>query len=135
MQRIEEPFGAPAPICGAQAKVAPAEMPTKNAFLLCQVAAATQCIGVGDARDLVDDSQTTTSPVGFGMKSGVQPRVGCVLTAGWAIVGEPSFLRYCCVQLVSNGASKGSLTTILVSGRSFASTRATPLRVPPYHIR
>ena len=33
--------------------------------------------------------------------------------------------------LVSIGASSGSQRTILVSGRSLASTRATPLSVPP----
>ena len=32
---------------------------------------------------------------------------------------------------LSIGASAGSQTTILVSGRSLASTRDTPFRVPP----
>ena len=45
--------------------------------------------------------------------------------------GDPSSRRGCGSPLVSIGASAGSLTTIFVSGRSFASTRPTPLSVPP----
>ena len=52
-------------------------------------------------------------------------------------VGFMIWLGYVCgralgwTPLESNGASCGSQTTILVSGRSLARTRATPFRVPP----
>ena len=74
---------------------------------------------------------STASPVSFGMKSGLQPCIGCGFNAGLALAGEPSGLRSCGVPLVSIGASSGSQTTIFVSGRSLASTRATPFSVPP----
>ena len=65
------------------------------------------------------------------MKSGLQPCIGCGFHAGWLPAGEPSALRACSEPSVSIGASSGSQTTILVSGRSLRSTRATPLSVPP----
>ena len=74
---------------------------------------------------------STASAVSFGMKSGVQPCIGWGLKAGWAAAAEPSGLRCWGMPLSSNGASCGSQTTILVSGLSFANTRATPLSVPP----
>ena len=73
----------------------------------------------------------TASAVSFGMKSGLQPCNGCGFHEGWLAVGEPSSRRGCSAPLVSIGASAGSQTTIFVSGRSFSSTRATPLSVPP----
>ena len=48
-----------------------------------------------------------------------------------ATAGVPSGLRCCGAPLVSIGASSGSQTMILVSGRSLARTRATPFSVPP----
>ena len=74
---------------------------------------------------------STASAVSLGMKSGVQPCMGCGLNAGWAADAEPSGLRCCGVPLPRSCASAGSQTTIFVSGRSFAKTRDTPLRVPP----
>ena len=73
----------------------------------------------------------TASAVSLGMKSGVQPCIGCGLKAGCGADGEPSGLRACSTPLPSSGASSGSQTMILVSGISFASTRATPFSVPP----
>ena len=70
---------------------------------------------------------STASPVIFGMKSGLQPCIGCGLNDGCGFAGEPSGLRSCAMWLVSIGASAGSQTTILVSGRSLRSTRATPV--------
>ena len=61
-------------------------------------------------------SMSTASPVSFGMKSGLQPCIGCGLNAGWGLAGEPSGLRSCLEPLASIGASAGSHTTILVSG-------------------
>jgi hypothetical protein len=75
--------------------------------------------------------RSTASPVIFGMKSGLQPCIGCGFHTGFATAGEPSAFRSCFVPLDSIGASAGSHTTIFVSGISFASTRATPLSVPP----
>ena len=60
----------------------------------------------------------TASPVSFGMKSGVQPCIGCGLKAGCGADGVPSALRACSMPLPSSCASCGSQTTILVSGRS-----------------
>ena len=74
---------------------------------------------------------STASPVSFGMKSGVQPCIGCGLKLGCGAGGVPSGLRDCSIPLPSSCASSGSQTMILVSGRSFASTRATPFNVPP----
>ena len=73
----------------------------------------------------------TASPVNLGMKSGLQPCIGCGLNAGWPVAGEPSAFRSCFTPLVSIGASSGSQTMIFVSGRSLARTRATPFSVPP----
>ena len=74
---------------------------------------------------------STASPVIFGMKSGLQPCIGCGLNAALGLEGDPSGLRACVEPLESIGASLGSQTMIFVSGRSFASTRATPFSVPP----
>ena len=73
----------------------------------------------------------TASAVSFGMKSGVQPCIGCGLKAGCAVAGDPSGLRACSVPLPRSCASSGSQTMILVSGISLASTRDTPFSVPP----
>ena len=53
---------------------------------------------------------STASAVSFGMKSGVQPCIGCGLKAGWAADGEPSGLRSCVIPLAISGASSGSQT-------------------------
>ncbi len=74
---------------------------------------------------------STASAVIFGMKSGLQPCIGCGLKAALAAAGEPSGLRGCGDLVDSMGASAGSHTTILVSGRSLRSTRETPVSVPP----
>ena len=74
---------------------------------------------------------STASAVIFGMKSGLQPCIGCGLNEGCGFAGVPSGLRYCGIWLVNMGASAGSHTTILVSGRSLRSTRETPVSVPP----
>ena len=48
-----------------------------------------------------------------------------------AAFADPSACAPASTPLDSIGASSGSQTTIFVSGRSFASTRATPFSVPP----
>ena len=76
-------------------------------------------------------SMSTASPVSFGMKSGVQPCIGCGLKPGAAAAAVPSGLRCCATRCRAMARPAGSQTMILVSGRSFASTRATPFSVPP----
>ena len=115
----------------APAKVAPEVMSTKipsfcASSRLQRIASA---LAMRRMRSMTPVS--TASPVSFGMKSGLQPCIGCGFQTACAEAGEPSSLRCCGVPLVSIGASSGSQTTILVSGRSLASTRAIPLRVPP----
>src|SRR5207247_9772283 len=65
------------------------------------------------------------------MKSGLQPWIGCGFHDGWRDLGDPSAFRSCGVLLVTIGASAGSDRITLTSGRSLASTRPTPLSVPP----
>ena len=71
-----------------------------------------------------------SSPASFAMKSGLQPCIGCGFQLGCGALADPSSFRSCSIPLESIGASSGSQTTIFVSGRSLASTRATPFSVP-----
>ena len=66
-----------------------------------------------------------------GMKSGVQPWIGCGSQAGWLSDGEPSAVRTWACPLLTSEALAGSVRMIFVSGRSLRSTRATPETVPP----
>ena len=76
--------------------------------------------GPGMARTRSTSFRSTASPVSLGMKSGVQPCIGCGLKLGCGAAGVPSGLRACSMPLPRSGASSGSQTTILVSGRSFS---------------
>ena len=124
------PFGA-LQTSQRAAKVAPDLMPTKMPFLLARATTHLHRVRRGIVMMRSITFMSTASPVSFGMKSGLQPCIGCGFKAGCGAAGEPSALRSCCVPLASIGASAGSQTTILVSGLSLASTRATPLSVPP----
>src|SRR5450631_3185644 len=59
------------------------------------------------------------------------PCIGCDLNVGCGAAGVPSEFRDCTMPLAKSRASSGSQTIIFVSGRSLASTRATPFSVPP----
>ena len=65
------------------------------------------------------------------MKSVVHPWIGCGWNAEWLTAGACSALRSCAMPEAISCAFSGSLTMILVSGRSLRSTRPTPERVPP----
>jgi hypothetical protein len=98
---------------------------------LSELPAALHRIGGGIVRTRSITCIATASPVNLGMKSGLQPCIGCGFQAVWAVTADPSGFRSCGAALVSIGASAGSQTTIFVSGRSLARTRATPFSVPP----
>jgi hypothetical protein len=89
------PFGASRATCSAPAKVAPAVMPTKMPSFcasswLHRIASAP---GIVMMRSIT--FMSTASPVSFGMKSGLQPCIGCGLKAGCGAAGVPSGLRSC----------------------------------------
>ena len=106
----------------AAAKVPPAVMPT-NTFLLREILAALHRLGCGDG-ELVDQVHVDRVAGELGHGRGPSPASGAASTPD-AFTGEPSALRSCCAApAVSIGASAGSQTTILVSGRSFWRTRA-----------
>ena len=66
-----------------------------------------------------------------GMKSGVQPWIGCGWNAGWLSVGWCAALRPFTSPEPTSAALAGSDSTIFTSGRSRRSTRPTPDTVPP----
>ena len=76
-------------------------------------------------------SESSASSRTFGMKSGVQPWIGCGLKAGCEEAGEPSSLRSCAVPETSRPASAGSASTILSSGHFSLSFLPAPWKVPP----
>ena len=99
MASIVAPFGASLQTASAPAKVAPAVMPTKmpSFWASCLL----QCIASAPAMVMMRSISfmSTASPVSFGMKSGLQPCIGCGLNAGCGAAGEPSGLRSCSVPL------------------------------------
>jgi hypothetical protein len=83
------PFGASAATCKAPANVAPAVMPTKMPSFCASSWLSRIASAPGDAQDAIDDLHLHASPVSFGMKSGVQPCMGCGLNAGMRRSGGP----------------------------------------------
>ena len=67
----------------------------------------------------------------FGMKSGVQPWMGCAANAGCDPLGAPVGLRSVTVPDAMRPAASGSRRTIFVSGLAALMTRPTPWNVPP----
>src|SRR5665811_1735782 len=101
MASTVEPGAAFLQTSSAPAKVAPAVMPTKMPS--CCASALAFFIASAPAMVMMRliTPMSTASPVSFGMKSGLQPCIGCGLKAGLGLAGEPSGLRSCGVWLVS----------------------------------
>ena len=131
MHSTVEPGAAVLQTSSAPAKVAPAVIPTKMPSFCASSRLHFMASGPAIVMMRLITPMSTASPVIFGMKSGLQPCIGCGLNAALGLAGDPSGLRSCVEPLESIGASLGSQTMIFVSGRSFASTRATPFSVPP----
>src|SRR5262249_43120781 len=112
----------------APANVAPAVMPTKMPSFCASSRLHFMASGPAMVRIRLITPISTASPVIFGMKSGLQPCIGCGLNAGLGLAGEPSGLRSCLALLESIGASAGSHTTIFVSGRSLAKHTGNTLK-------
>lgn len=80
----------------------------------------------------------------LGMKSGVQPWIGCAANAGWLVAGEPSALRSCrsvgghtlferrtvLMPEASKPAASGSASTIFTSGMASLRAFPAPWKVP-----
>ncbi len=81
--------------------------------------------------DLVDLVVGDRVPGELGDEVGAPALLGVRGPGGVAGGGVPSGLLGCGWPLETMGAASGSQTTILVSGRFSARTRATPLSVPP----
>ncbi len=105
----------------------PVKMPSFCASALAHLMPSAPAIGRRSSKNFLSMASCSTS----GMKSGVQPWIGCGSKAGWLTAGEPSAPRSCALPLPTSWALAGSDRMILVSGRSLRSTRATPVTVPP----
>ena len=110
-------------------------MPTKMPSFWASSRLQRMRVGVGNGMIRLMTFMSTASPVSFGMKSG-RPALHRMRLEGRdgrrrRTVGVALLRRRRCR---ASARRRGSQTTILVSGRSLASTRATPLSVPPVPI-
>src|SRR4249920_2796817 len=116
MQRTVELGAALLQTSSAPANVAPAVMPTKIPSFWASSRLHFMASGPATVIMRLITPMSTASPVIFGMKSGLQPCIGCGLNAALGLEGDPSGLRSCVEPLESIGASLGSHTMIFVSG-------------------
>ena len=131
MRSTVAPLAASRQTCSAPANVAPAVMPTKMPSLLGELAAAMHRVSVGNRQNTIDYVHSHRITRQLRNKIGAPPLHRMRLPGGVGRRGRPVRLPLLRARLVSTGASAGSQTTIFVSGRSLARTRATPFRVPP----
>src|SRR5450631_2140420 len=118
MQRMFAPFSASAAIFSAPARVPPEVMPTKMPSWIARSLLQRMASGPAIGRMRSMTFIATASSVSLGIKSGVQPCIGCGLNVGCGAAGVPSEFRDCAMPLANSYASSGSQTTIFVSGRS-----------------
>mmetsp|Transcript_42538 Transcript_42538/g.134191 ORF Transcript_42538/g.134191 Transcript_42538/m.134191 type:complete len:203 (+) Transcript_42538:638-1246(+) len=130
MASMTDPSGAFLAVSSAAHIVPPPEMPVRSPSLAASALAVAmaEAAGMGTSSSL---SWSGASSSTLGMKSGVQPWIGCGLKAGGDPAGAPSASRSVGMPLASRPASSGSASMILRSGRSFLSARPAPLKVPP----
>src|SRR5438874_10387704 len=99
MHKMFAPFSASAAILSAPAKVAPAVIPTKIPSLAASSLLSRIASGPAIGRMRSMTFIATASSVSLGMKSGVQPCIGCGLNEGCGAAGDPSGLRDCAMPL------------------------------------
>ena len=93
MARVTEPLGAVLAVSSAAHMVPPPEMPVRRPSLAARALAVAMASEAGMGTSSSIRSGMGASSSTLGMKSGVQPWIGCGLNAGCEEAGEPSALR------------------------------------------
>src|SRR6185437_9549571 len=118
MHRIVEPTGARSAIRRATAKVDPPDIPVKMpsfwASCLVQTMPSAPATGTTSSQDFASMASCSTA----GMKSGVQPWIGCDSHAGWPPAGAPSAARCCGMPIPTSWALAGEVIDDLPGGRA-----------------